>query len=63
MLVAYAACFEKSFVIASKSPGFTMSKGNAKAQEMTGNLSAESIVIRRESDWIQMRWCEKRLSG
>jgi hypothetical protein len=30
-----------------------MSKGNTKAQEMTGNISAESILITGESNWIQ----------
>ena len=31
-----------------------MSKGNTKAQEMTSNISAESILITGESNWMQM---------
>ena len=31
-----------------------MSKGNTKAQNMTGALSTESILITVESNWIQM---------
>jgi len=30
-----------------------MSKGNPKAQEMTGSISTESILITGESNWIQ----------
>ena len=30
-----------------------MSKGNTKAQEMTSNISAESILITGESNWMQ----------
>jgi len=30
-----------------------MSKGNTKAQNMTGTLSTESILIIVESNWIQ----------
>ena len=37
-----------------------MSKGNTKAQEMTSNISAESILITGESNWIQMRLHVKR---
>ena len=32
-----------------------MSKGNTQAQNMTGTLSAESILITVESNWIQMK--------
>jgi hypothetical protein len=32
-----------------------MSKGNTKAQEMTSNISAESILITGESNWIQTK--------
>ena len=31
-----------------------MSKRNTKAQNLTGTLSTESILIRAESNWIQM---------
>ena len=31
-----------------------MSKGNTKAQNMTGTISTESILISMESNWIQM---------
>jgi hypothetical protein len=40
-----------------------MSKGNTKAQSMTGTLSTESILITVESNWIQTKtviwvvWC------
>jgi hypothetical protein len=34
---------------------FRMSKGNTKAQKMTSNISAESILITGESNWIQMK--------
>jgi len=34
---------------------FTMSKGNTKAQNMTGTLSTESILITVESNWIQTK--------
>jgi hypothetical protein len=37
-----------------------MSKGKTKAQNMTGALSTESILITVESNWIQMRLCGKR---
>ena len=30
-----------------------MSTGNAKVQEMTSNISAESVLIIGESNWIQ----------
>ena len=39
---------------------FTMSKGNTKAQNMTGTLSTESILITVESNWIQRRLHVKR---
>jgi hypothetical protein len=55
MLVAYAADFETCFVRLHNRQVFTLSKGNAKAREMIGNLSAESIMIRRASNWIQRR--------
>ena len=32
-----------------------MSKGNAKAQNITSNSSAESILITVESNWIQTK--------
>lgn len=32
-----------------------MSKGNTKAQNMTGTISTESILITAESNWIQMK--------
>jgi len=32
-----------------------MSTGNTKAQNMTGTISTESILISMESNWIQMR--------
>jgi hypothetical protein len=32
-----------------------MSKGNTKAQRMTGTLSTESILITVESNWIQTK--------
>jgi hypothetical protein len=32
-----------------------MSKGNTKAQNMTGTLSTESILITVESNWIQTK--------
>jgi hypothetical protein len=53
-----AACvagFEQFFVIASKCQVFTMSTVNAKAQNMTGALSTESILISMESNWIQTK--------
>jgi hypothetical protein len=31
-----------------------MSKGNTKAQNLTGTISTESILITVESNWIQM---------
>jgi len=31
-----------------------MSKGNTQAQKMISNISAESMCITGESDWIQM---------
>ena len=34
---------------------FMMSKGNAKAQNITSNSSAESILITVESNWIQTK--------
>jgi hypothetical protein len=37
-----------------------MSKGNTKAQNMTGTISTESILITVESNWIQMRSRVKR---
>jgi hypothetical protein len=33
---------------------FTTAKGNTKAQEMTGSISTESILITVESNGIQM---------
>jgi hypothetical protein len=39
---------------------FTMSMGKMKAQEITGNISAESILIIVESNWIQRRLHVKR---
>jgi len=32
-----------------------MSKGNTKAQSMTGTISTESILITGESNWIQTK--------
>ena len=32
-----------------------MSKGNTKAQNLTGIISTESILITRESNWIQTK--------
>jgi hypothetical protein len=52
---ACAAGFEKFIVIASKSPGFHDVEGKGEAQEMTNSISAESIMITGESNWIQMR--------
>jgi hypothetical protein len=49
------AGFEKLFMIASKFAGFTMSKGNARAQNMTATLPTESILITGESNWIQSK--------
>jgi hypothetical protein len=41
---------------------FTMSKGNTQAQNMTGTLSTESILITGESNWIQTLLRVKRRS-
>jgi hypothetical protein len=41
---------------------FTMSKGNTKAQEVISTLSAESILITGESNWIQTLLRVKRRS-
>jgi hypothetical protein len=51
---ACAAGFEKFIVIAVKSPGFHDVKVKEEAQEMTNSISAESILITGESNWIQM---------
>ena len=40
-----------------------MSKGNMKAQEMTSNISAESILITGESNWIQVRSFWREATG
>jgi hypothetical protein len=40
-----------------------MSKGNTKAQEMASTISAESVLIRRESNWIQTRFGLSGQSG
>jgi hypothetical protein len=40
-----------------------MSKGNTQAQEMISNISAESILIPVESNWIQVRLRVKRAKG
>ena len=37
-----------------------MSKGNTTAQELTSTISAESILIIGESNWIQMLLHVKR---
>jgi hypothetical protein len=52
---ACAAGFEKFIVIVSKSPGFYDVKGKEEAQEMTNCISAESILITGESNWIQTK--------
>jgi len=41
---------------------FTMSKGNTKVPDMTVTLSAESILITGESNWIQTLLRVKRRS-
>ena len=56
MPVACAAGFEKFFLMGLQNwQVCTMSKGNTKAQNMTGTLSTESILITVESNWIQTK--------
>ena len=40
-----------------------MSKGNKQAQETISSISAESILIPVESNWIQMLLRVKRAKG
>jgi ribosomal protein L13 len=40
-----------------------MSKGKMKAQHIISTISAESVLITGESNWIQMLLREKRAKG
>jgi hypothetical protein len=52
----FLAVFEKSSLHCPKNPqGFAISKENTKASMMTRTISTESILITRESNWIQRR--------
>jgi hypothetical protein len=49
------AWFEVFFVIASELPGFHKVEGQYEAEWITSDISAESILILVESNWIQSK--------